>query len=78
MAVPYMAEEGFRKLKEELAYMESVQRPRYPAKLLKQGIKKETFLKMCQATMPPKKRKECWEKLKLHKRKHLDLASGAA
>ncbi len=27
MAVTYMTEEGFRKLKEELAYMESVQRP---------------------------------------------------
>ena len=27
MAVTYMTEEGFRKLKEELTYMESVQRP---------------------------------------------------
>ena len=35
MAVTYMTEEGFRKLKEELTYMESVQRPEISRQIAK-------------------------------------------
>lgn len=57
MAITYMTEEGYKKLMEEIAYLENVKRPEI-SRAIGEARVKEISRKM-PSTMPPKRRKEC-------------------
>ena len=57
MAITYMTEEGYKKLMEEIAYLENVKRPEISRAIGEARDKGD--LSENASMMPPKRRKEC-------------------